>query len=118
MKNPASVATTPVASLPAPASGRGWFEAFRDLSREHGFEPLRIEGQIPAQLSGTLYRNGPALFENFGRRYEHWFDGDGAVGAVRLSGGKAEGAGAVGRAHFDHPLPFTFHGVWLPAKGN
>jgi all-trans-8'-apo-beta-carotenal 15,15'-oxygenase len=92
MKNPASVATTPVASLPSPASGRGWFDAFRDLSREHGFEPLRIEGQIPAELSGTLYRNGPALFENFGRRYEHWFDGDGAVSAVRLSGGKAEGA--------------------------
>jgi carotenoid cleavage dioxygenase-like enzyme len=71
---------------------QGWFSAFRDLCREHDFERLRVEGQIPDELSGTLYRNGPALFENFGRRYAHWFDGDGAVSAVRLSGGNAHGA--------------------------
>ena len=27
-------------------------------------------------------------------------------------------AGAVGRAHFDHHLPITFHGDWVPAKAN
>ena len=73
-------------------TGRGWFGAFQDLAREHSFEPLRIEGRIPVELHGTLYRNGPALFENFGRRYAHWFDGDGAVSAVRLFEGRAEGA--------------------------
>jgi len=73
-------------------TGRGWFGAFQNLSREHAFEPLRVEGRIPVELNGTLYRNGPALFENFGRRYSHWFDGDGAVSAVRLSGGRAQGA--------------------------
>jgi all-trans-8'-apo-beta-carotenal 15,15'-oxygenase len=73
-------------------TGRGWFGAFQDLSREHTYEPLRISGRIPAELDGTLYRNGPALFDNFGRRYAHWFDGDGAVSATRLSGGRVEGA--------------------------
>jgi all-trans-8'-apo-beta-carotenal 15,15'-oxygenase len=92
MKSTASVTTSPVVPMTPPAPGRGWLDAFRDLSREHGFEPLRIDGRIPAELSGTLYRNGPALFENFGRRYAHWFDGDGAVSAVRLSGGQAQGA--------------------------
>jgi carotenoid cleavage dioxygenase-like enzyme len=64
----------------------------RDLPREHGFEPLRVEGTLPAELSGTLYRTGPALFSSFGKRYGHWFDGDGAVSAVRFAHGRAFGA--------------------------
>lgn len=75
------------AAVPAP-----WFGAFQDLPREHGFEPLRVEGEIPEGLEGTLFRNGPSLLGSFGERYRHWFDGDGAVSAVRLAGGRAEGA--------------------------
>jgi all-trans-8'-apo-beta-carotenal 15,15'-oxygenase len=63
-----------------------------NLPREHGFEPLRVEGQIPTTLRGTLYRQGPALFELFGRRYGHIFEGDGAVTAVRVEGNEAFGA--------------------------
>ncbi|MDB4970154.1 MAG: hypothetical protein JWN44_5843, partial [Myxococcales bacterium] len=62
----------------AVAPAHSWHQAFRDLPREHGFERLSIEGQLPAELRGTLYRNGPSLFSTFGRRYGHWFDGDGA----------------------------------------
>ena len=40
---------------------------------------LDIEGRLPDGFAGTLYRNGPALFERDGFRYEHWFDGDGMV---------------------------------------
>lgn len=65
---------------------------FEDLPREHGFEPLEIEGTIPADLRGTLYRNGPSIFSGHGRRVGHWFDGDGAVSGVRFAGGRAEGA--------------------------
>jgi all-trans-8'-apo-beta-carotenal 15,15'-oxygenase len=64
-----------------------------DLPREHGFEPLSVEGRLPEGLSGTLYRTGPSLFSTFGRPYAHWFDGDGAVSAVRFDGaGGASGA--------------------------
>lgn len=70
----------------------GWRRAFRDLAREHGFEPLRLEGVLPAGLRGTLYRNGPALFSNQGEGYGHWFDGDGAVTAVRFDERGAAGA--------------------------
>ena len=57
---------------------------FDDLPREHGFEPLQVEGAIPPDLRGTLYRNGPGLFSSHGTRYGHLFDGDGAVSAVRF----------------------------------
>lgn len=64
----------------------------RGLAREHGFEPLAVEGTLPPTLEGTLYRNGPAVFELFGRRYLHPFEGDGAITAVRFAGGRAAGA--------------------------
>jgi hypothetical protein len=66
----------------------------RDLPREHGFEPMRVSGTMPVDLSGTLFRVGPALFSTFGRPYGHWFDGDGdgAVSAERFADGRAAGA--------------------------
>lgn len=89
-------ASSPPARLPQagaiPPASLDWRSSLRDLPREHGFEPLRVEGILPAELSGTLYRTGPALFSSFGKRYGHWFDGDGAVSAVRFAHGGAVGA--------------------------
>ncbi|HYH07414.1 MAG TPA: carotenoid oxygenase family protein [Thermoanaerobaculia bacterium] len=65
---------------------------FQDLPREHGFEPLRVEGRLPDSLQGTLYRCGPARFGVRGDLYPHWFDGDGAVMAVSIANGRADGA--------------------------
>ena len=31
----------------------------------------RIEGRLPEALRGTFYRNGPAVHERFGMRYQH-----------------------------------------------
>ncbi len=75
-----------------PASRRAFARAWESLPREHGFEPLTVEGALPASLRGVFYRNGPALFALYGRRYLHWHDGDGAVTAVRLDGAGAAGA--------------------------
>lgn len=72
--------------------GGNWFQAFQDLPREHGFEALRVEGQWPAALTGTLYRNGPARFHGYGHPQHHWFDGDGAVSAVHFDGRTVMGA--------------------------
>lgn len=71
------------------------FSAFRSLrtpEREHGFEPLEIEGTLPSGLKGTLYRVGPGTFESYGRRHSHWFDGHGWVCGVRFRDGRAWGA--------------------------
>lgn len=38
-----------------------------------------VEGAIPADLRGVLYRNGPGRMERGGVRYGHPFDGDGMV---------------------------------------
>ena len=48
-------------------------------------DALAIEGRIPSGLRGTLYRNGPGLFERGGQRYRHLFDGDGLVHAFRFT---------------------------------
>ncbi|QRN96015.1 carotenoid oxygenase family protein [Archangium violaceum] len=64
----------------------------RSLSRPHGFEPLRVEGALPEELRGTLFRAGAGLFERFGRSISHAFEADGAVTAVRFGGGGAQGA--------------------------
>lgn len=69
-----------------------YLPAMTDLPREHGFEPLRVEGRVPEALAGTMYRDGPGLFSRFGQPYAHWFDGDGAIAAVRFAGGQAHGA--------------------------
>ncbi len=68
--------------------GRG----FRSLAREHGYELMTTEGELPPELRGTFLRNGPALFEAQKQPYRHWLDGDGAISAVRLAPGRAEGA--------------------------
>jgi all-trans-8'-apo-beta-carotenal 15,15'-oxygenase len=69
----------------------------QDLPREHGFEPLRVTGRLPAELRGVLYRNGPGRFAVGGERYPHWFDCDGAVSSVRFEGGRAFGAARLVR---------------------
>jgi all-trans-8'-apo-beta-carotenal 15,15'-oxygenase len=69
--------------------------AFHDLPREHGFEACEIEGRIPEELCGTLYRNGPGIFSLFGHDYVNWLDGDGVVSAFRFEHGVAQAAARV-----------------------
>ena len=61
-----------------------------NLKQTHGFRNLHIEGKIPDQLRGVLYRTGPGLVERFGNDV-HPFLADGAVTAIRI---KDQPAGA------------------------
>lgn len=71
------------------------FAALRqNLRRSHGFEPLELEGTLPEDLRGTLFRVGPGLFERFGVTVAHPFEADGAMAAVRF-GDDVEGAARV-----------------------
>jgi len=82
-------------TLPATvrATSAPWFPTFDGPVKSHGFEPLEVQGTLPAELEGTLVRNGAMGFiAPDGQRYEHWFDGDGGILAIRLGQGKAEGA--------------------------
>jgi all-trans-8'-apo-beta-carotenal 15,15'-oxygenase len=79
-------------SVVIPPARQSLGASITNVPREHGFEPLRIEGEVPGDLRGVLVRNGPALFENFGVTYKHWFDGDGAITAFRFTDRGVEGA--------------------------
>ena len=45
-----------------------------------------LSGRLPPDLTGILWRNGPAEHKRFGHRYGHWFDGDGMVQAFTFGG--------------------------------
>jgi all-trans-8'-apo-beta-carotenal 15,15'-oxygenase len=55
----------------------------RSLPREYSYRPA-VVGRIPQGLRGTLYRNGPGLFERDGFRKRCLLDGDGMVQAFRF----------------------------------
>src|SRR5947209_7495826 len=48
---------------------------------------LKIEGELPRELNGTLYRNGPN--PQFAAPGAHWFVGDGMLHAFHLENGRA-----------------------------
>jgi carotenoid cleavage dioxygenase-like enzyme len=76
-------------------TARAWSRSLSTPAAEFPSTPLSIrEGRLPPGLRGTLYRNGPARFERGGLRVAHWFDGDGAILAVRFTDA---GASAVYR---------------------
>lgn len=49
-----------------------------------------IEGRLPDGLAGTLYRNGPGLFDRGGFRKWNILDGDGMIRATTFSEGRAQ----------------------------
>lgn len=60
---------------------------------------LRIDGKMPAELSGNLFRNGPARVERDGVRYRHWFDGDGMVQRFRIAADSVTHEGRFVQTH-------------------
>jgi all-trans-8'-apo-beta-carotenal 15,15'-oxygenase len=57
------------------------------ISQEYNFE-AKVEGKIPSELGGTLYRNGPGLFQRAGVRKRCILDGDGMVQAFKIFDGR------------------------------
>lgn len=75
-----------------------WGWAFTSVSDEavgsYVIREENIEGTIPSDLRGTLYRNGPGKLERGGQRYTHVFDGDGFIAALSfLSNGQVQYTG-------------------------
>ncbi|PCJ41253.1 MAG: hypothetical protein COA99_09060 [Moraxellaceae bacterium] len=86
------VGTEPVSVKQPEVSYRQWRGLFLDIQQEHDFKPLTIEGDLPADISGIFYQNGPGLFSAQGTQYGHLFDGDGLIRSIRIKDGKAQGA--------------------------
>ncbi|MBI4782734.1 MAG: carotenoid oxygenase family protein [Oscillatoriophycideae cyanobacterium NC_groundwater_1537_Pr4_S-0.65um_50_18] len=78
-------------SSPASYDLQEWQKGYQSLLKESDYWIDEVEGQIPAELSGTLFRNGPGLLDIKGQPFHHPFDGDGMVCAFTF---------AEGRVHF------------------
>lgn len=70
-------------------SRQDWQRGYESLPHEYDYWIEDIEGSIPAELQGTLYRNGPGLLDINGQPLSHPFDGDGMVCAFTLNKGRA-----------------------------
>jgi len=66
-----------------------WQGGYESLKEELDYGIDDIEGQIPKELQGTLFRNGPGLFDRDGQHVQHPFDGDGMICAIAFQNGRA-----------------------------
>ncbi|MEM8830923.1 MAG: carotenoid oxygenase family protein [Cyanobacteria bacterium P01_G01_bin.19] len=65
-----------------------WKRGYDSQPNEYDYEITEIEGRIPPELSGTLFRNGPGLLDIGGSPIHHPFDGDGMISAFSFRDGK------------------------------
>lgn len=65
-----------------------WRGGTESLTQEYDYWIDDVEGTVPTDLVGTLYRNGPGLLERGGVPLAHPFDGDGMICAFRFENGR------------------------------
>lgn len=80
----------PAAAAPPPSARDRWLAAWRPVADEHAYAVTRIDGEVPREIHGTLFRNGPSqrILPREGYEALHLFDGDGLVHAFRIAGGR------------------------------
>ncbi|HIG41557.1 MAG: carotenoid oxygenase family protein [bacterium] len=59
-----------------------------NLDEEHDYWLTDNEGDVPKDIRGTFFRNGPGRQKIGGKPYGHWFDGDGMLCAFSFVDGK------------------------------
>ncbi len=62
---------------------------FESLWHERDYWIDEIDGTIPPELHGTLWRNGPGVLDRGGQRFGHPFDGDGMICRIAFGDGRA-----------------------------
>ena len=72
---------------------------FVSLDREAEIDSLRVRGDVPAWLNGTLLRTGPCKFEVGDRSYNHWFDGLAMLHRFTFADGQVTYANRFVRGH-------------------
>jgi all-trans-8'-apo-beta-carotenal 15,15'-oxygenase len=83
-----TAASTFVAAQAKRSAAPPWELGFRSLETEIAeARALEVRGTMPKELSGVLYRVGPARHDVYGDRFRSWFDGDGMVHALAIGGG-------------------------------
>lgn len=65
-----------------------WARGYQSQPNEYADLIDAIDGTIPPELHGTLFRNGPGLLDVGGVPLHHPFDGDGLVAAFSFTAGE------------------------------
>lgn len=76
-----------------------WHRIFDSLWDEHDYVVDEVEGRIPQELTGTLYRNGPGANEVGGRPFAHLFDGHGMISQFAIADGQVRYRNRFVRTH-------------------
>ncbi len=66
-----------------------WQKGYESQPKEYDYWIEDIEGEIPVDLQGTFFRNGPGLLDINGQKIAHPFDGDGMINAIAIKNGRA-----------------------------
>ena len=72
----------------SPYNTEEWKRGYDSQPNEYEYEITDVEGNIPPDLIGTLFRNGPGLLDIGGSAIHHPFDGDGMISAFSFKDGK------------------------------
>ncbi len=75
-------------SLPLSDQRRLSWLAYRNPSAEGTWVLTKVEGKVPRDLNGTLYRVAPGQKENHGVALKHLFDGDAFLSGYSFRAGK------------------------------
>ncbi len=68
---------------------QNWQGGYESLREEYDYWIDDIEGEIPPELNGTLFKNGPGLLDINGHKIYHPFDGDGMISRITFTNGRA-----------------------------
>ncbi|MEO1350015.1 MAG: carotenoid oxygenase family protein [Cyanobacteria bacterium J06635_15] len=68
---------------------KDWARGYESQVNEYSYWIDEIEGMIPPDLQGTLFRNGAGRLDVNGQKIGHPFDGDGMVCAITFNQGRA-----------------------------
>lgn len=68
---------------------KDWQGGYESLNQEFDYWIDDIEGEIPPELQGTLFRNGPGLLDINGQKLHHPFDGDGMISRITFTNSRA-----------------------------
>jgi all-trans-8'-apo-beta-carotenal 15,15'-oxygenase len=85
---PVACSDMPTRGGAAAASPLPYMGLATSMNGELAYE-ARVDGRMPPELRGTLYRDGPGLFERAGYRKQHLLDGDGMIREYRFDGSRA-----------------------------
>lgn len=71
-----------------PQNSNGLSQLFHTMPYYPDAIELEYQGRIPSYISGTVYRNGPGIYEWGNTTYDHMFDPNGILQAIRIQDGR------------------------------